>query len=135
MPAGRYWTEEELEWLKNNYNLLSAEECAKKLNRTTKGVYHKLSRMHLLSNGEDRKLRIRFKEGYLYVSSYNDEIAIHRAVAEYKLGRPLLPNEVAHHIDGNKLNNSPDNIKVVTRSNHTRVEHTHDRDDKGRFIN
>lgn len=44
----------------------------------------------------------------------------HRVVAEEKLGRELLPGEVVHHIDGNKLNNHPDNLKVMTQAEHMR---------------
>lgn len=36
----------------------------------------------------------------------------HRAVAEEKLGRPLKPGEVVHHIDGDKHNNTPENLMV-----------------------
>ena len=36
----------------------------------------------------------------------------HRIVAEQKLGRPLNADEVVHHLDGDKRNNSPDNIRV-----------------------
>lgn len=36
----------------------------------------------------------------------------HRVVAERKLGRQLLPQEVVHHLDGNKQNNHPDNLEV-----------------------
>lgn len=47
-------------------------------------------------------------------------VYVHVVVAEWKLGRLLQDTEVAHHEDENKLNNSPENIKVKTRGDHTR---------------
>jgi hypothetical protein len=44
----------------------------------------------------------------------------HRVVAEQKLGRPLLPGEIVHHIDGDYLNNDPDNLEVMTQGEHIR---------------
>ena len=46
----------------------------------------------------------------------------HRRIAEAKLGRPLQKGEVVHHIDGNKLNNDPANLEVLSsQSEHCKV--------------
>jgi len=47
----------------------------------------------------------------------------HRLVAEEKIGRQLLPNELVHHKDENKQNNSPDNLEVVTGNAEHFVHH------------
>lgn len=45
----------------------------------------------------------------------------HRVVAEEKLGRLLRADEVVHHIDCNKRNNHPDNLMVLTQSEHAKL--------------
>ena len=65
---------------------------------------------------------------YEYVIDYthpraNEEgqVYLHIIIAEEKLGRYLLPEEVVHHKDFNKLNNNPNNLMVfATKGDHTR---------------
>lgn len=40
----------------------------------------------------------------------------HRLIMSEILGRPLLAEENVHHIDGDKTNNSPDNLELWSRS-------------------
>ena len=44
----------------------------------------------------------------------------HRIVAEEKLGRPLKHGEIVHHKDGDKRNDSPENLEIMTQSEHIR---------------
>lgn len=66
--------------------------------------------------------------GYRYI--YNPEhphalkkgyVAEHRLVAEKKLGRLLKGEEDIHHINLDKLDNDPDNLLVLTSSEHSKI--------------
>lgn len=45
----------------------------------------------------------------------------HRVIAEQMLGRPLKRGEIVHHIDGNKHNNDPSNLQVMTQAEHMKL--------------
>lgn len=45
----------------------------------------------------------------------------HRVVMEQMLGRPLRSGEIVHHKDGNKRNNAPGNLEVMTQSEHAKL--------------
>lgn len=80
-----------------------------------------------------RKVR---KDGYVLVVAPDDHpypadthkpsglkyILEHRLVAEQKLGRYLLPEEVVHHIDETPSNNAPENLRVFS-SNAEHIRH------------
>ena len=46
-------------------------------------------------------------------------VRLHRLILEMKLGRYLTDKEDGHHKDGNTFNNDPENLEVMTRSEHT----------------
>lgn len=50
---------------------------------------------------------------------------LHRMVMEEHIGRPLLPGEVVHHINGNKTDNRLENLKVVDDKKH-KSHHYHE---------
>ena len=54
----------------------------------------------------------------------------HRIVAEEMIGRSLKKGEIVHHIDGNKKNNTPSNLKIMTQSEHARLHFTKNRGDE-----
>lgn len=65
----------------------------------------------------------RTDKGYVYVydpshpkSKSNGYILEHRVIMENIIGRPLLPEENVHHIDGDKTNNNPNNLELWSTS-------------------
>jgi hypothetical protein len=59
--------------------------------------------------------------GYFEITTGpNKGRSLHSVVLENKIGRRLKVGEVAHHKDENKQNNHPDNLEVMTRSEHTK---------------
>lgn len=68
------------------------------------------SRMTVETRQKLREYRLGSGDGVTYTKLFG--IHEHRVVAEQILDRQLTKDEVVHHIDGDKRNNSPDNIHV-----------------------
>jgi hypothetical protein len=67
--------------------------------------------------------------GYYYfynskhpLANKSGKVYVHRVVASEKIGRWLTTDEHVHHIDGNRKNNSPENITVLSASEHATLE-------------
>ena len=45
----------------------------------------------------------------------------HRRVAEKMVGGSIFRGREVHHIDGNKNNNRPENLRIVSKEEHRRI--------------
>ena len=69
--------------------------------------------------------------GFIHTSGYkahkiNGEFILdHREIMEKHLGRKLLPfpEEIVHHIDGNRINNNISNLTVMSGKEHGELHH------------
>ena len=64
------------------------------------------------------KTKISFDRKTGYYRFKNSNQYIHRVIVEQMIGRKLEPNEVVHHIIGNKLDNDPSNLLVLDYEEH-----------------
>ena len=58
--------------------------------------------------------------GYIRVGINGRDHYLHRLVMAELIGRPLLPSEQVHHLDGNRANNSPANLRLLSSAEHQR---------------
>ena len=62
-----------------------------------------------------------FKDKKGYPRNNSTGKLVHRSVAEKKIGRPLREHEVVHHKDGDKSNFRKTNLRVTSRSHHSKL--------------
>ena len=84
------------------------------------------TRMNSATRQKLRDAHLGTGEGKTYTKIYGRHA--HRAIMESHLGRALKSGEVVHHKDGNKRNNSIDNLQLFSsQSEHVRWHHWQER--------
>lgn len=77
--------------------------------------------------------------GYCRVELRNDEgnktFLIHKLVASHFIGVPSDPSLQVHHIDGDRKNNSVDNLAYVTASDNVKAFHKKFKENQSRISN
>ena len=74
-----------------------------------------------------------YKESVI-ISGYEYIVGKHRLVLENKLGRYLRDGEIAHHVNENKLDNSPKNIELMSFSEHSGLHAREKWEERGGFV-
>lgn len=98
-------------WIRERYNLKLCKSC-----------------FQLLDSNHNWKGGRRMELGYIWIRISRDDpfycmtrngyVVEHRLIMARTLGRPLVSQELVHHIDGNKTNNNLENLLLTTRSSH-----------------
>jgi len=63
----------------------------------------------------------RNKSGYKTFREGGKTKSVHKRVLEKKMGGPVRKGYEAHHVDGNKSNNRPSNLRAVKKSTHRKI--------------
>jgi len=63
----------------------------------------------------------RNKSGYQTFKEGGTIKSVHKRVCEKKMGGPVKTGYDVHHVDGNKDNNRPSNLRAVKKSVHRKI--------------
>jgi len=111
------WTADEINILKEYYPTETVEQLLERLpNRSYTSIEKKVTNLKIKKQCSYTYINV---QGYLTdCHDRNNKVAIHRKLYEEYHNVKLTSNDIIHHKDGNKLNNSINNLELLTRSEH-----------------
>ena len=126
----KIWTQEEIDFLKNNYFKYTVKELSEILQRTESSITGKKFELNLNNKYEKIKEnggKVYFQNGreyYLYYDKKSNKLtAYHRKKYEEYYNIKLKKENKIHHIDGNKKNNKMSNLFLCEDTSHHRKIH------------
>lgn len=114
------------------YSLFECPQCGKHVEKIRKDGLKQQYCSHKCY-AINRERRGAYKDfviisGYKYIqcpdhpnSTKKGYVAEHRLIAENMIGRYLNQDEDIHHLNFNKLDNRPENIVILTKSEHSKL--------------
>ena len=84
-----------------------------------RGEKHYRWNNHIISSHGYTRIRVGKNHHLADSNGYAYE---HQLIAEKMLGRELKNNESIHHINGIKTDNRPENLKILTKTEHAKLE-------------
>ena len=100
----------------SRYKIKTSRFCSIKCRQKGNGTSGSRKHANLTRGRGKSNNYIKFQSGHL-----------HRHIAEKKIGRTLKKNEIVHHLNGNKHNNKPSNLIIMTNAAHSRLHSTKNR--------
>lgn len=94
-----------------NKNIPMSSEIKDKISKTLKGRKSPNFKVGYYINPKGYK--------FIWINEKIKYIREHRYVMEKHIGRKLKPYELVHHKDGNKINNSIENLEIMSFSAHS----------------
>jgi len=81
----------------------------------------------------EEELKVQTPSGYIYfidkdhpIANSSDRVLMHRHVASIAAGRWVLPTEDVHHKNRIRSDNSPENLQILTKAEHTALHNLED---------